>query len=76
MLQENDFTRVSQFFTNADPAAATSQFPSPKYAHESEAGACSRLMGGRPPLLAGTDGKLCTQTAKDIPAMGVATQAN
>ena len=65
---------LSQYFTNAASAAnhwlhfwaATHQFRSPKYVHENEASAWSHLLGGRPLVLDGADGKLCTQSSKGI----------
>ena len=51
-------------------SAATHQFRSPNYGHENETGAWSHLLGGRPLLLDGADGKLCTQSSKGNPNNG------
>ena len=75
---------LSQYSTNAAFAAnhwlqfraATHQFRSPKYVHENEASARSHLLGGRPLLLDGADGKLCAQSSKGIQATAVAAQEN
>ena len=75
---------LSQYSTNAAFAAnhwlqfraATHQFRSPKYVHENEASARSHLLGGRPLLLDGADGKLCAQSFKGIQTTAVAAQEN